>query len=200
VRTLVTLACWLAPTLASADVRPGDVVFQRSRTAQAEVIAEVTRSEWTHVGVVLERDGALVVLEAGAPVGWTPIADWKARGVGGRMLVRRLPRRLGRAELARLARLGERFVGRAYDARFEWNDRRLYCSELVYRLFELAVGVRLVEPQRWRDLVFTARARALARRRLGRQPEPNGRVVTPAALATAPTLRSVAVTPRPVRR
>ena len=34
-------------------------------------------------------------------------------------------------------REGDRLVGRPYDARFEWGARRVYCSELVFLVFEL---------------------------------------------------------------
>ncbi|MDQ3034904.1 MAG: hypothetical protein M3Y87_21025 [Myxococcota bacterium] len=166
-----------------ADVRAGDLVFHRSSSAQSRVIAEVTGSELTHVGVVLARDGTLEVLEAGSPVGWTPLDEWIARGEGGRFEVRRLREPPSEEQLAALRREGERLVGRPYDARFGWGDQRLYCSELVYLVFERAIGVQLVTPQRWRDLPLGASARRLAERRLGRLPSPAARVVTPVALA-----------------
>jgi hypothetical protein len=63
-----------------------------------------------------------------------------------------------------------------------------YCSELVWKMFERGLSVRLTEPQRWSELRLTPLARQLARRRLGRLPPPNGRVVTPAALFESPHL------------
>lgn len=188
---LVLAAC---PGRARADIRPGDVVFQTSRSAQGTVIREVTGSPWTHVGLVLERGGQLAVLEAVSPVRWTPLDDWRRRG-GGDVLVRRPETALTRMELSRLQAAGEALVGRAYDARFEWGDARLYCSELVFLVFERAIGLRLVEPQRWRDLELGPRGRALARRRLGRQPDPDGLVVTPAALLRSPHLRAASPGP-----
>ncbi|MBX3276336.1 MAG: peptidase [Sandaracinaceae bacterium] len=186
---LVGLLCMSAS--ARADVEPGDVVFQRSRSRQAQVIAEVTRSEWTHVGVVLERRGERVVLEAVSPVRWTPFETWRRRGVGGRVLVRRPRAPLDTDALRRMSALGDAWVGRPYDARFEWGEARLYCSELVFLLFERGAGVRLVEPQRWADLSLGPRARRLARQRLGRLPDPDGLLVTPAALATSDALRTI---------
>lgn len=90
-----------------------------------------------------------------------------------------------------MTREGERLLGRPYDARFEWGDARLYCSELVFLVFSRALGIALVEPQRWRDLELGPRARALARRRLGRLPPPDGEIVTPAALAETDALVTV---------
>src|SRR5687767_520532 len=112
---------WWFAAAWGAEVRPGDVVFHRSRTEQAEFIAIATRSPWTHVGIVFERGGELVVLEAGDPVGYTPFATWAARSADGRIGIRR------RAGLTpevvdRLADHGSAWVGRRYDAAFAWTD------------------------------------------------------------------------------
>lgn len=183
-------------SLRAGDLRAGDIVFQDSGSRQGRVIREVTASPWSHVGVVLPHDGSLHVLEAISPVSWTPLADWMHRARGD-VLVRRLPRPLRVAEVERLVEVGARMVGRPYDARFEWGETRLYCSELVFLLFERALDMRVVEPQRWRDLDLGPRGRALARRRLGRQPRADGRLVTPSALALADSLTTVDTTGAP---
>lgn len=173
---------------ARAEPRPGDLVFQESRSAQSAIIREVTGSRWTHVGVVFERGGQLQVLEAVSPVRWTPFDRWRARGIGGDYTIRRPRRPLTPPELARLRRAGEGHLGRAYDTRFEWSDRRMYCSELAWKMYARALGIELVTPQRWSELELSPRAGSLARRRLGRLPPPGARVVTPAALLDSPYL------------
>jgi len=183
------LALCLAGCAAAPPVQSGDLVFQTSRSNQSEIIAEVTGSPWTHVGVVFERRGGPWVLEAVQPVRWTRFDRWRARGEGGRYTVRRLRRPLSARELRALRIEGERFLGRRYDARFEWSDRRMYCSELVWKMFARALRIELTEPQRWSDLSLSPRALALARRRLGRPPR--GVVVTPAALAGSERLAVV---------
>lgn len=176
--------------LASADVpvRPGDLVFHESRSSQGAIIAEVTESRWTHVGIVFERRGRPWVLEAVEPVRWTRFDRWRARAVDGRYIVRRPREPLSEAQLRALSREGARYLGRHYDARFEWSDRRLYCSELVWKAYERALGLRLTEPQRFSELRLSARAMALARRRLGRMPHADEPIVTPAALVDSPHL------------
>ncbi|GAB5540822.1 MAG: YiiX family permuted papain-like enzyme [Sandaracinaceae bacterium] len=181
------------PSRGHAQLRPGDLVFQTSRSRQSRVIRQVTGSPWTHVGVVLPREGELWVLEAVSPVRWTRLDAWRRRGVGGRVLARRLPRALTADEIDALRREGERLLGRPYDARFEWGDARLYCSELVWMIYERALGEALSVPQRWRELRLGRRARRLARRRLGRLPRPDAIVVTPAALAESPRLVPVSL-------
>ena len=173
---------------AQAAPRPGDLVFHESRSAQSAIIAEVTGSRWTHVGVVFERRGELWVLEAVEPVRWTRFDRWRERGAGGDYEVRRPRRALSAADLRRLRRAGERHLGRRYDARFEWSDRRMYCSELAWKMYARALHIELVPPARWSDFDLGPAAIALARRRLGRLPAPDALVVTPRALLDSPHL------------
>jgi len=48
---------------------------------------------------------------------------------------------------ADIDQVGEQFVGRDYDPYFEWSDERIYCSELVWKVFDRGAGVRLGEQQ-----------------------------------------------------
>jgi hypothetical protein len=168
---------------AHTPVQAGDLIFHRSRSAQSRVIAQVTGSELTHVGLVLPHGGELAVLEASGPVAWTSVHEFTARGERGRYEVRRFRDTLSQADVAALVRAGEQLVGKRYDARFEWGARRVYCSELVFLVFQRALDVELVVPQRFGELVLTRDAQRLARGRLGRLPRPDERVVTPAVLA-----------------
>lgn len=93
-----------------------------------------------------------------------------------------------REDVTALVREGDRLEGTPYDARFEWGSRRVYCSELVFLVFERALDVELVVPQRFEELVLTPAARRLAQRRMGRLPRPDEQVVTPAGLAASELL------------
>ena len=140
----------VVPLVALADDRDvlledGDLVFQRSRSAQSAAIAEATGSELTHVGVVFVLEGEVWVYEAVQPVKRTRWSEWVARGDGGRVAVRRLadPQRLGPAQAEAMRALVDGWLGRPYDAAFAWDDARLYCSELVYKLFDRSAGVEV---------------------------------------------------------
>jgi hypothetical protein len=39
--------------------------------------------------------------------------------------------------------VAERFVGRDYDSYFEWSDEKIYCSELVWKVFDRGAGIEL---------------------------------------------------------
>jgi hypothetical protein len=145
------------------------------------------------MGLVLGvADGRPFVLEAVQPVKATPLVAWIRRGRAGHFVLMRLARPLQPDERRALRAEAERFLGRDYDPLFEWSDVRIYCSELVWKAFERALGLRLGEPQPWRTLRLTdARVRALAQKRLGHLPDLEAPVITPAAMMGSPLLVSV---------
>jgi hypothetical protein len=189
----VWLWCWLWAGASCAighatEVRTGDLVLQRSRSAQSAFIALATRSPWTHAGVVFVRDGEPLVLEAGDPVGYVPLDVWAARAADGRIAIRRLadPGALEGAALGRLDQAAAKVVGRRYDAAFAWSDDRLYCSELAYKLLTEAVGRPVAELRAFRSFDLSdPRVAAAVRERWGDPPldEP---VVAPADLYADP--------------
>jgi len=120
-------------------------VFQAARSPQSEAIRRATHSPYTHCGMVFIVNGDTRVLEAIEPVCWTPYRDWVARGEEGQAAHRRLreaDRVLTPAVTGRMRALGERWLGKQYDYYFEWSDDKLYCSELVYKLYERAAGIK----------------------------------------------------------
>ncbi len=164
------------------QLREGDLVFQDSRSSQAGWIREATDSPWSHVGVVVELSDRRVVLEAVEPVRLTEWEVWKARGDG--VFGARRLEGITDADRASLVSAGEKMLGRPYDLAFAWDDDRLYCSELVTKLFA-EVGVTLGERERVDDFPLTPEMRAgLEQRGIPLDRE----VVTPASIYADPDL------------
>jgi uncharacterized protein YycO len=118
------------------------------------VIQRATRSPFNHMGVIFLRDGRPFVLEAHDGVEATPLEVWAARGEDDRYVVKRLRDAdsvLKPGTLDRMRTEGRRLFGRPYDSAFGWDDDRLYCSELVWKIFERGAGVRIGEPRPLRD-------------------------------------------------
>lgn len=188
---------WLATAALAwetADLRDGDLVFQRSTSAQSVAVAEATGSEYTHVGVVLRRDGKVLVLEAVEPVKLTPIDDWVASG-SGPAVVRRLKdadRVLTADVIAKMNTLADGWLGVHYDLRFAWTDDRLYCSELAWKLYDRAAGLRLSEPRPLRSYQLDGKAaQSLARKRYPEGLPLDELVVSPGDLVDSPSLVAV---------
>jgi len=193
---LMSIAC-VARGADGGDLglKEGDVLFQTSRSAQSRAIQLATHSKWSHMGMLVREDNKWVVLEAVQPVKMTPLRDWIRRGQGGRMVAKRLRnggRPLDTATLARMRQVGSRFLGRPYDLAFEWDDRRIYCSELVWKVYKEGVGIELGELQRLNsfDLSHPAVVKKLRERYGSRIPldEP---VISPQAIFECPLLNTV---------
>lgn len=95
--------------------------------------------------------------------------EWIAQGRGGHFVVKRLRNAdtaLGREAIRRIRAQARRFEGKPYDAAFGWSDDRIYCSELVWKVYYRALGVRLGTLRKLKDfhLADPVVARALTER------------------------------------
>jgi hypothetical protein len=178
----------------ASRARPGDVIFQALNTLQTQALIQATGSEWTHCGLVFERNGRLVVMEALIVMAETPLEDWIARG-GGRYVLTRWTGAgdgLSPESLAAIDRAFGEFKGRYYDFKFQWSDDRIYCSELVQKIFERAVGVELAPLRRVGDYDLDGPAvRNLVRLRFADGLDPEEPAVAPVDLLDSPLLARV---------
>ncbi|WP_257387985.1 YiiX family permuted papain-like enzyme [Tahibacter caeni] len=148
---LLLLVLAVPAAAAPPALRDGDVIFHTSRSAQSAAIQRATHSRYSHMGLILHRQGKPYVFEAVATVRFTPLAQWTARGAGGHYVVKRwreADARLDTAGAARLRSAAQALAGRPYDLTFEWSDARIYCSELVWKAYERAFGLHLGETRR----------------------------------------------------
>ncbi len=124
----------------------GDIIFHTSRSTQSKAIQLATDSVYSHMGLVYVRDGSPYVFEAVRPVKSTPLEEWIARGENGRFVVKRLKEAqelLDQATFDAMWSIGQTMVGKDYDLYFEWSDERIYCSELVWKMYKLGAGIEL---------------------------------------------------------
>ena len=192
--TLLATVCWVGQA-AALEVREGDIIFHPSRSAQSLAIQQATHSRYSHMGLVLYRNGQPQVNEASARVKYTPLAEWIARGEGGHYVLKRLreaDRLLDEPALHRLRAEAAPFAGRRYDLTFEWSDQRLYCSELVWKIYQRALGLEIGALQQIRDFdLSSAAVRSKMRERYGEQVPLDEQVISPAAMFDSPLLVQV---------
>jgi hypothetical protein len=146
------VACGVGNTAGqpSPGLASGDIVFHTSRSDQSICLQRILKSRYTHMGLIyVGEDGNTYVYEAVQPVKRTPLSEWIERGEGGRYVVKRLREPLGDDELLRLKKAGQRFEGKPYDPYFQWSDDRIYCSELVWKIYKSALDVELGQLQRF---------------------------------------------------
>lgn len=174
------------------QVRDGDVIFHVSRSSQSQAIQRATGSRYSHMGVILHRDGQPYVFEAIDPVTYTPLQRWIARGEGGHYVLKRLRTPLNAQQASQLRKAADAFRGRRYDLAFEWSDQRIYCSELVWKLYDRALGVRIGALQPLRSFKLDDPAvKAKLRERYGERVPLAEPVISPAAMFDSPVLTTV---------
>jgi uncharacterized protein YycO len=181
-----------APATAATSLQEGDIIFHTSRSSQSLAIQHATKSPYSHMGVVLSRNGEFVVYEASATVRYTPLKAWIARGDGGRYVVKRLKGGLTTAQKRNLTDSANAFDGKAYDLTFEWSDGRIYCSELVWKMYKRALGIEIGPTQKLKDFDLTSKAvKAKMKERYGSKVPMNETVISPAAMFEAKNLETV---------
>jgi uncharacterized protein YycO len=168
------------------EPKNGDIIFQTSQSRQSLAIQNATRSPYSHMGIVYIRDGKPFVFEAVEPVHSTPLQAWIDRGEGKHFVVRRLKNAaeaLTREALDRMLEEGKPFEGRHYDLVFEWTDEKLYCSELVWKIYNRALGLEIGKLQTISEFDLSDPAvQGKIRERWGGSPPPDQIVISPVAI------------------
>ncbi|MEO5625669.1 MAG: YiiX family permuted papain-like enzyme [Dokdonella sp.] len=144
-RTFAILAAslFVTPGVLAYSPVAGDIVFHTSTSAQSAAVQAATHSKYSHMGIVLFRGGRPFVLEAVQPVKYTALESWLNRGAGQHYVVKRLKSPLTSSALSKLDLESLQYLGKPYDLTFEWSDEKIYCSELVWKLYKSALGIEL---------------------------------------------------------
>ncbi|MCD4750203.1 MAG: YiiX family permuted papain-like enzyme [Thermoanaerobaculales bacterium] len=173
----------------------GDIIFHTSQSGQSVAIQKATQSRYSHMGIVYLRDQQAYVFEAVEPVKSTLLRDWIGRGVGGHFVVKRLHNAsevLTSDTLDRMLEVGEAFKGKHYDLYFEWSDDRIYCSELVWKVYKRALDLEIGDLQTISEFDLSDPAiKAKVQERWGGPPPADETVISPAAMFNSEVLRTV---------
>jgi len=189
---LLVAALMTSAAARSQALQDGDIVFQTSRSEQSLAVQQATGSKYSHMGIIIYRGKQPFVFEAAGHVQYTPLGTWVSRGVGGHFVAKRLDTTAGglsAADIERLRRTAAAFEGRPYDLTFEWSDDRIYCSELVWKIYDRALGIRLAELQQIQDFNLQAPAvQTKLHERYGSSIPLHEPVISPAAIFASRSL------------
>lgn len=133
--------------------KEGDVIFQTSGSTQSMAIQLATHSQYSHCGIITWRNGSCYVYEAMQPIKTTPIKEWIERGKDHHYVVKRLKdtTRLTTTVLRKMQEAGKVYDGKDYDLYFGWNDDKIYCSELVWKIYHYGAGIDLATPMKLKE-------------------------------------------------
>jgi uncharacterized protein YycO len=176
-------------------IQDGDIIFQTSESSQCEAVRIATNSKFSHCGIVYEINGNLFVFEAVQPVKLTPFNDWIRHGKNKSYVVKRLKNAvevLTPVTLQKMKDYSEQFTGKEYDAFFEWTDTRIYCSELVWKIYKNGANIELSKLQELKDFNLTdKRVQKILKERYGNDIPLDEKVVSPSNLVDSDFLVTV---------
>ena len=177
------------------NLREGDIIFQTSLSSQSRAIQLATGSKYSHMGIILDHNGKLMVYEAVGPAKFTSITSWIKRGSASHFVVKRLVNAdsvLTKRNVFKLDSVAETFVGKPYDLGFNWSDERLYCSELVWKIFDRALNIQLGRLQALKDFdLSNTEVQTVMRKRYPRGIPLDETVISPEQIFQSPLLKNV---------
>lgn len=176
------------------SLQNGDLIFQTSQSAQSQAIQLATKSKYSHCGLIFLDDGKYYVFEAIQPVQKTPLSDWIARGKDSHYVVKRLKndKVLTADNLKKMQAAGKRMAGKNYDLYFEWSDDRIYCSELIWKIYKEGTGLEIGKLEELADFDLSNPAvKAKLKERYGNTIPKHEKVISPAAMFDSELLQTI---------
>lgn len=176
-------------------IQDGDIIFQTSESKQCEAVRIATNSKFSHCGIIYKINGNLFVFEAVQPVKLTLLTDWIQHGKGQKYVVKRLKNAdtvLKPETLQKMKDYSQQFMGKEYDAFFEWDDTRIYCSELVWKIYKNGAGIELSKLKQLKDFNLSdERVQKIIKERYGNDIPLDEKVVAPSDLVDSALLKTV---------
>ncbi|MGM0477707.1 MAG: YiiX family permuted papain-like enzyme [Bacteroidota bacterium] len=177
------------------DIQDGDLIFQTSLSGQSQAIQLATNSEYSHCGIIYSNNDQFYVFEAVQSVKTTSLDKWIARGENEHYVIKRLKNAdqvLTAGALQKMKRVGEKFKGKKYDLTFEWSDDKIYCSELIWKVYQRATGVEIGQLEKLSDFDLTHDAvKKKMNERYGDKIPMDEIVISPAAIFESKLLLTV---------
>jgi uncharacterized protein YycO len=182
-------------TIDLSDYKNGDIIFQTSKSNQSKAIQLATDSKYSHMGIIYENEGQFLVYEAVQPVKFTPLKEWINRGENGHYVIKRLKNAdkvLTKSTLIKMKQIGDQFNGKPYDIYFEWSDDKIYCSELVWKIYKQATDIEIGQIEQLSDFDLSNDiVKAKMKERYGENIPMDEKVISPASMFNSDKLVTV---------
>lgn len=182
-------------TIDKSSYQNGDIIFQTSMSSQSQAIQLATNSKYSHMGIIYENEGTFFVYEAVQPVKLTPLNEWINRGENGHYVIKRLKNAdqiLTSSTLTKMKQFGEQFIGKPYDIYFEWSDDKIYCSELVWKIYKQAANIEIGQLEELSDFDLSNDiVKAKMKERYGENIPMDEKVISPAAMFNSDKLKTI---------
>ncbi|RWW98798.1 YiiX family permuted papain-like enzyme [Flavobacterium cerinum] len=176
-------------------LKDGDLIFQTSRSAQSQAIQLATKSKYSHCGIIYKEGDEYFVFEAIQPVQTTPLDQWITRGKDSHYVVKRLKNAdkvLTSGNLKKMKSAGKKMLGKNYDLYFEWSNDRIYCSELIWKIYKEGTGIEIGNLEQLKDFDLSNPAvKTKLKERYGANIPKNEKVISPSIMFNSKLLYTV---------
>ncbi len=183
---LVFVAQWLSGSDTSYSfVKDGDIIFQETESMQCKAVQKATHSIYSHCGIVFKEKNQWYVYEAVQPVKKTLLAEWITHGKNNHFVIKRLKetKLLTQPVLDKMHNYAVKSIGKEYDILFEWSDDKIYCSELVWKIYKEATSLEVGKLQRLKEFDLSHPiVKAKLKERYGDKIPFDEQVISPAAI------------------
>ncbi|MCZ8091510.1 YiiX family permuted papain-like enzyme [Flavobacterium sp.] len=177
------------------SVQDGDIIFQTSQSKQCEAVRIATNSKFSHCGIIYVINGEKYVFEAVQPVKTTLLSEWIKHGEGNKYLVKRLKNSseiLTPEVISKMKNYGKQFDKKDYDLYFEWTDDKIYCSELVWKIYKNSVGIELCPLEKLKSFnLADEKVKKILKERYGNKIPLEEKVVAPSQLVNSTFLETI---------
>lgn len=164
----------------------GDIIFQTSQSKQCEAVKIATNSKFSHCGIIYIENGKTYVYEAVQPVKMTLLEDWISHGKDNNYAVKRLKgadKILTNEVIQKMKSYGKLMNNKDYDLYFEWSDDKIYCSELVWKIYKNGANIELCKTKKLKDFnLDNPLVKSIMKERYGNKIPFNEAVVAPSQL------------------
>lgn len=175
------------------ELAEGDIIFQSNISPQCKAIELATHSKYSHCGILFKKGDEWYVWEAIQPVTQTRLEEWVLRG-NKHFVVKRLiaDSLITTPMIKKMQDAGSKYMGKPYDSYFGWSDDRIYCSELVWKIYKETLNIEVGKrnPLRSYDLSHPL-VKATLKERYGKNIPLEEMMVSPGDIFESPLLKTV---------
>ncbi len=165
------------------NIKDGDIIFHESMSSQGVELKLATKSKYTHMGIIYKNKDKFYVYEAVQPVRLTPLDKWIKRGKNKHYVIKRLKNAdeiLTTKNILKMKKIGKYFKEKDYDNLFQWDDNKIYCSELVWKIYKRVFNIEIGKLQKFKDFDLTSpKVKALIKKRYGNKINLDEIVISP---------------------
>jgi uncharacterized protein YycO len=177
------------------STKDGDMIFQTSQSSQCEAVRIATNSKYSHCGIIYIINGEHFVYEAVQPVKLTKLEEWITHGEDNKYLVKRVKnasRILTTSVLKNMKTYGSQFNNKDYDLYFEWSDDKIYCSELLWKIYKNGANIELCKLEKLKNFnLKDLKVQAILKERYGNNIPYNEKVVAPSQIVNSAIVETV---------